>query len=112
MECRDVHCKNVHRLKQIDDYTQNVLDTVDLVIKGVASTKRQNHTAAKVVPGWSDLVKPFSDDAKFWHAIWTSANKPLNTELHHIMKRTRNRYHYALQKFERAAEHIKRDKLM
>ena len=112
IECKDVHCKSVHHRKQIDDYTQDVLDTIDLAIKGVASTKRQNHTAAKVVPGWSDLVKPFCDDAKFWHAIWTSANKPLNTELHHIMKRTRNRYHYALRKCKRAAEHIKRDKLV
>jgi hypothetical protein len=110
--CRNVNCKNSEHAKQIDKYTKNVLDTVDLVIEQLASTKRQNHGKAKIVPGWSDLVKPYCDDAKFWHAIWTSAGKPLNNELHRIMKRTRNIYHYALRKCKRAAENIKKDMLL
>ena len=79
--CRNVNCKNSHHTSQIDMYTKQVLDTIDSAIKKVSSTKRQNQTTAKIVPGWSDLVKPHCDDAKFWHAIWTSAGKPINTEL-------------------------------
>ena len=36
----------------------------------------------KVVPGWSESVKPFREDAMFWHAVWKSSGKPtqqLNT---------------------------------
>ena len=50
--------------------------------------------------------------AKFWHSVWTSAGRPVNTELHNFMKRTRNKYHYEYKKCEKAEEKIKRNKLM
>ena len=39
----------------------------------------------KVVPGWSEAVKPFRDDAMFWHVVWKSSGKPLTTSIHHTM---------------------------
>ena len=112
VNCRNVHCKDQKHIQQIDRYTKDVLNDVDHVIEIVASKKRQNCHSNKVVPGWSELVKPFSDDAKFWHAIWTSAGKPLNTQLHQIMKKTRNVYHFAIRKCKRAAETIIKDRLI
>ena len=112
IKCRNVHCKDIHHIHEVDVYAKNVLEEIDSAIKMVASTKRQNNYKAKIVPGWSEMVKPFCDEAKFWHAIWISAGRPLNTELHHIMKRTRNRYHYAIRKCKKASDNIKKDKLM
>ena len=80
IKCRDAHCKNMHHIYEVDVYAKKILDEIDSSIKLVASPKRQNIYKAKIVPGWSELVKPFGDDAKFWHAIWTSASRPLNTE--------------------------------
>ena len=40
---------------------------------------------------WTDEVQPFKDKALFWHAVWQSAGKPINTQLHGIMKRARNK---------------------
>ena len=85
---------------------------VDSSTREIAASKRQNKKKAKIVPGWSDVVKPFSESAKFWHAIWISAGRPLNNELHRIMKKTRNVYHYALRKCKKAADAIKRTKLI
>ncbi len=110
--CRDVHCKDTRHLEEVDTYTRNVLDAVDSAITSIASTKRQNNSSVKIVPGWSELVKPFCDDAKFWNAIWISSGKPINTELHRIMKRSRNVYHYAIRKCKRAEEAIKKDRLL
>ena len=62
--------------------------------------------------GWNDLVKPFKEDAMFWHSIWISAGKPLNNTLHHIMKRTRNIYHYHVRKCRRSADVVKGNKLL
>ena len=112
VECKDVHCTDVNHIEEIDKYAKDVLDAVDQSIKTIAMSKRQNINKAKIVPGWSDVVKPFCDEAKFWHAIWSSAGRPLNTTLHHIMKQTRNRYHYAIRKCKRASESIKKDKLL
>ena len=95
----------------IDDYTREVLKAVDNSIESIAKKKRNNIPEAKVVPGWSDLVKPFADEAKFWSAVWVSAGKPINTVLHKLMKHTRNKYHYAIRKCKRASENILKDKM-
>ena len=112
MNCRDVHCTDENHTLEIDKYAKDVLETVDWSIKSVAMIKRNNICKAKIVPGWSEVVKPFSDGAKFWHAIWMSAGKPQNTTLHQIMKRTLNSYHYAIRRCKRASENIKKDKLL
>ena len=110
--CKEVHCKDESHILEIDSYTRDVLKAMDDSIKSVAMTKRNNVKEAKIIPGWSDTVKPFCDEAKFWDAVWKSAGKPLNNTLHQIMKRTRNRYHYAIRKCKKASENLKKDKLL
>ena len=57
-------------------------------------------------------VLPFKDKALFWHLIWESAGKPINTELHMIMKRTRNIYHYQIQKCKKMKQTLKQNTLL
>ena len=82
VHCTNVHCRSSSHIQEIDDYTKNVLGAIDRCIESVAKKQRNNIPKAKVVPGWSELVRPFCDEAKFWNAIWISAGKPLNTVLH------------------------------
>ena len=110
--CKDIHCKEKEHIVDIDKYVNNVLEVIDKCIAKFIKRKRKNIPKAKVVPGWSDIVKPFCEDAKFWNAIWISAGKPINTTLHNIMKHSRNKYHYAIRKCKRAAEAILRDKML
>ena len=64
------------------------------------------------VPGWNDHVKPFREDALFWHSIWISAGRPINTVLHTVMKRTRNKYHYAIRFVKKQESEIRKNKLL
>ena len=64
------------------------------------------------VSGWIDLVSPFKEKAYFWHQVWLSCGRPLNTEVHNIMKRTRNIYHYEYKKCQRDENKIKSSKLL
>ena len=66
----------------------------------------------KPKPGWSEHVRPFRDNSLFWHQIWKSAGRPINTVLHKIMKKTRNLYHYQLKKIKKYEEVIKKNKLL
>ena len=66
----------------------------------------------KPVVGWNEDVKSFRDSASFWHSIWLSCGRPLNCEVHNVMKRTRNIFHFQLRKCRRAEEKIKRCKLL
>ena len=59
------------------------------------------------MPGWNEEVKQFRDEAFFWSQLWKSAGRPLNNELHNVMKRTRNIYHFQASKCKRAEEYIK-----
>ena len=112
VNCRNTHCSDELHVFQIDGYVKNVLDSIDECIKSIAGKKRRNRKNTKIIPGWTEIVKPFHDDAKFWNALWTSAGKPLNNVLHNIMKKTRNQYHYAIRKCKRAEENLRKDKLL
>ena len=96
----------------MDLYVNHVLKALDICVEEISAGKRRNISRAKVVPGWTDIVKPFQEEAMFWNAVWTSAGKPINNSLHLIMKKARNLYHYAIRKCKKAAEKIKKDKLL
>ena len=112
MNCNHCNCNSSNHIIEIDRYTKDILNSVESCIKGIGLTKRSTKKREKVVPGWTDIVKPLFDQARFWNSIWISAGKPINTELHFIMKRTRNKYHYALRKCKRAREKILKEKLL
>ena len=78
----------------------------------MSSGGSDNNLTIKKIPGWNAQVKPFRDQARFWHAVWLSADKPLNCELHNVMRRTRNIFHYQLKKCRKAETQIKRQQLL
>ena len=45
----------------------------------------------------------------FWHAIWVSAGRPMNTQLHHLMKKTRNVYHFQIRKCKKMKDILKKN---
>ena len=112
VKCRDVHCKDETHLAEIDEFATNILEIVDNSISAMIRKNEKNENKSKVVPGWNVEVQPFRDEAMFWHAIWISYGKPLNTPVHLIMKSTRNKYHYALRRCKRSVEIIKKNKLL
>ena len=57
-------------------------------------------------------MKPFRDTAFFWHQVWVSCGKPINTEVHKVMKKTRNVYHYHFKKCKKSEEKIRKNKLL
>ena len=112
ISCADVQCKNLDHIHDIDDYAFNIMAAMEEVIVMTAGVKTARKSNEKVVPGWSDLVKPFKEQALFWHSVWILAGKPLNNHLHNIMKRTRNIYHYQIRKCRRSVETVKKNKLL
>ena len=57
-------------------------------------------------------MKPCRENARFWFSVWLSAGKPLNCELHKIMRRTKNIFHYQVKKCKKAEEQIRKQKLL
>ena len=67
---------------------------------------------SQLVPGWKDQIAPWKDTAEFWYSVWLSAEKPVNCELHNIMKRTKNQYHYQVRRVKKLADSIRSNKLL
>ena len=67
----------------------------------------EEKTTRKAIPRWNEDIEPYRQDALCWHAVWLSAGRPINSELHKVMKRTRNMYHLHIRKNKRVIDKIK-----
>ena len=111
-ECRDVNCKIEQHMEEADKLMEEVLYTVQEVAEGCLPCPKGGKEKVKAMPGWNESVKPLREVAYFWHQVWQSAGRPLNTGLHQMMKKTRNIFHMAAKKCRRAEEKISKNKLL
>ena len=59
-----------------------------------------------IVPGWTQYVKPFSEESKFWCATWRSVGKPRVGALHDAMLYSKRQYKYAVRRLKIANESV------
>ena len=113
VECRDVHCTG--HMEDIENYTMDLLQVVEvsgqecLVSTGGGKGRySHNHNIA----GWTQYVKPYSEEGKFWFATWCSAGKPRAGHLHEAMQYSKLQYKYAVRRLKRANNKLKNDKFV
>ena len=112
IKCENAHCKEESHHHACDDLLLGILKQIDkLSIQCLTPKQSRRKKKENPIAFWSE-IEPFKKDAQFWHSIWISAGRPLNTELHRIMKRTRNVYHLQIRKCKKAAEILKRNALL
>ena len=91
LNCRNVHCKDDSHCGDADSFMTSVLDTIDVTAHNclpMSNPRNENRRQKTIIPGWSQFVKPYRDRAFFWSQVWKSAGRPLNCQLHIIMKKT------------------------
>ena len=113
--CRNVKCRDPCHIEELDKFTLEMLETLQDVAEQCLPLQGgggRGFEASKAIAGWREAVKPFREEAYFWHQLWMSHGRPLNTDLHIMMKRTRNKYHYEYKKCCKAQEKVKRNKLL
>ena len=91
--CHDVHCHDENHINNSDDFLMEMLRTIQSTADTcLPSSGTKDDRNKQQIACWREEVQPFKDTAMFWHSIWLSAGRPINTEHHRIMKRTRNVY--------------------
>ena len=111
--CLNVKCKQDQHNEETDKFVTNILEAVDKAAEHcIPPANIPSGRKKQCMPGWKTQVKPFRDNAGFWFSIWKSAGRPLNTELHKIMKRTRNLYHFQFKKCKKSEDLIKRNNFL
>ena len=115
LECKNIKCKDEQHCNDLDILAANIFGSIQEVAETCIpedKTKRGAKTKEKKVIGWLNHVEPFRQNCLFWDAIWKSCGKPINNEVHKIMKRTRNIYHYQLKKTRKAEDRLKRENML
>ena len=115
INCSDVNCNDENHKCEIDTFViellENITDSGKETIPYDPPKNKSQSKSKKSTPGWKVFVEPFQDKAHLWHSIWDSAGRPINTELHRIMKKTRNEYHYQIRKCRRVEDFIRNHKI-
>ena len=58
------------------------------------------------------MVKPYKEDAIFWHGVWQSAGRPNRGVLKEIMTPTRNQFHYAVRRVKKMSSSLRARRLL
>ena len=115
LRCKDVTCTLTHHLHGLDDIMEQLLKAVEISAREHIPILKQNKIKRKkndIIPRWKSDIKPLKEDAYFWNAVWKSAGKPMNCQLHEVMKRTRNKYHFQIKRNKKMVNALKRNNLL
>ena len=97
LSCRDHFCKDhTNDLQQFHDTIINACLSASVCIPTCSRKGRK-----MPVPGWSEFVKPYRDQAIFWHQLWQDNNSPRCGIIADIRRRTRTQYHKVLKNVQR-----------
>ena len=118
VSCVDPHCRDPAHTRDRDTFMLDILfsvvessHSVLPLAGGSRVCPNKSGLTAGCVPGWKEEVEPLQQDAQFWHAVWVSAGKPPQGDLHTAMARSRNIYHYGVRRARRHADKLKAVKL-
>ena len=113
ISCHDLTCQKVIHHSGIENYTLDLLDAMESsgheclpIIETSGDSKNSR------ILGWSQHVKPYADDSKFWYQLWLSAGKPLQGELFINMKISRRQFKYAVRRLKRCEDKLKNEKFL
>ena len=110
LNCSDIDCES---LEHLSGELLNILSEAarETLPSAVMKSKLPRRSSIHRLPGWKEFVEPYQEGARFWHSVWLCAGKPQNTELHRLMKHTRNKYHYQIRRCKRVGDIIRNNKL-
>ncbi len=95
--CRDINCKSETHKNCINEYTENVINT----ILNVSDSTIPYTSKPKTLPGWNEYAKPLREKAIFWHNLWKDNGKPDSGIITDIMRSTRKKYHKQVKELKR-----------
>ena len=114
--CNNAACTDdLHKLER-DAHCLDILAAIcESGQECIPLTRPQNKTQGDIIdkniPGWKEHVEPYRNSSVFWHSVWMSAGEPVNCELHNVMKRSKNQYHYSVRRVKNLADTIRSSKL-
>ena len=108
--CDDVLCSSEFHKSVIDELCNKVFDSITIAAENTIPHSKSNSHKCTPVPGWNDHIQEWKEQSIFWKAVWESAGRPLDNDLHRKMKYFRNHYHYAIRRVRNHEAKIRKTK--
>ena len=107
INCQNLQCKEHSEMLEV--YTMDVMEAIETVAKETlplsGGTAKKGHSG-DIVAGWSEHIKPYAEDSKFWFSIWESLGKPLQGDVFNRMRLSKNQYKYAIRRLKRVNDNL------
>ena len=112
VSCQDFNCTN--HTEDMEEYTMAVLEAVEGASKECLPSTGGGQSKGKcdIIPGWTEHVKSYSDESKFWKSTWQSAGQPPMGQLFENMKYSKRQYKYAVRRLKRCNDTIQNNKFL
>jgi hypothetical protein len=95
--CDNVMCTNADHINCINNLCNDIITCCISASNKCIPIKKGGSNARKVIPEWTDRVKPSREVSLLWHKIWVDSGKPIIGYVYDIKKSTRHKYHYAIR---------------
>ena len=110
LACSDVHCNSELHKSRIDELCNKVFDSITIASESNIPLTQSNNSKTTLIPGWTDYIQEYKEQSVFWKALWLSAGRPIDNDLHRNMKFFRNQYHYAIRRVKNHETKIRKNK--
>ena len=111
--CQDVQCRSEYHYENIEEYTMNIFEAMEAAGKEcLPRTGSNNSDKTKRIAGWTEHVKPYSEESKFWFQVWVSEGKPRFGPIFDNMKLSKKQFKYAVRRLKRVNDRIQNDKFV
>ena len=116
INCQNLHC--VDHSEEVESYALAVLEAVESAAQeslpsvGGGGSSSVSGKGGNSWAGWSEYVKPYYEESKFWDSIWVSSGMPRNGDLYDLMHSTKLQYKYAIRRLKRAKDKIQNDRFV
>ena len=112
LSCVNFQCQN--HTREIEEYSINIFEALDNACKQCLPyvCNKGGQPADGTIPGWSEYIKPFADENKFWSSVWRSQGKPRTGPTYELMKKSKNQYSYAVRRLKRCKDIIQNNKFL
>ena len=115
--CTDIHCKVKAHTEERDSLVLDILCAIvessysTLPLYGGKGAGRSDGSRGTAYPGWTEEVKPYQEESRYWHDVWVQEGRPRGTWLHRLMVQKRCKYHYAIRRVRGKADLTRAHKL-
>ena len=109
--CQNVKCTDRDHIASIDNFTSKLTKVIDDAVTKNIPASSGLHKNGEIV-GWNQYVKPYQDEARFWHSVWTSYGRLEDNPVHDLMKTSKNQFHYAVRRVKRNEANLRKENFL